>query len=64
MLFGGQAERATRNLSTIAAKQAQRLTLSAYDPVTRNYRCVGTTGEEGAGGVGEMGEGMENTSPN
>ncbi|KAG2445014.1 hypothetical protein HYH02_008883 [Chlamydomonas schloesseri] len=43
VLFGGQAERATRNLSTIAAKQAQRLSLGAYDPVSRNYS-FGPTG--------------------
>ncbi|KAG2430907.1 hypothetical protein HXX76_009880 [Chlamydomonas incerta] len=43
MLFGGQAERATRNLSTIASRQSQRLSLGAYDPVSRNYT-FGPTG--------------------
>ncbi|GIL58080.1 hypothetical protein Vafri_13205 [Volvox africanus] len=44
MLFGGQAERAVRNLSTVATRAAQRLRLT-YDTATGNYTFEGWTEE-------------------
>lgn len=36
MLFGGQAERATRNLATVATSSAQRMRLN-YNPINGKY---------------------------